>query len=50
MYNLTLIEDIDLYAKRLKSDNIEIFERHDNILVTEDGYILAVFANEISLK
>lgn len=48
--NIKLVEGINICADRLEGDNIEIFERHDNILVTEDGYIVAAFAKDISLK
>jgi len=43
-----LINGINEYYERvLKPNNIEIFERHDNILITERGYFLAAYAEEI---
>ncbi len=45
--NSDLIEGINQFAKDLKKNNIEIFKQQDNILVTEKGYYIAVFPEDI---
>lgn len=43
-----LINAINEFAFELKKNNIEIFEQRDNILITENGYILAVYPEDIN--
>lgn len=45
--NEMLVETMDEYVKKFKEENIEIFERYDNILVTEKGYYLSVFESDL---
>ena len=48
--DLRLIDSINEFALKLKKDNIEIFEQEKNILITENGYYLAVFVENIELN
>lgn len=43
-----LVETMDEYVEKFKSENVEIFERYDNILVTERGYYIAVFESDLT--
>lgn len=45
--NKMLVETMDEYVEEFKKDNIEVFERYDNILVTEKGYYLSVFESDL---
>lgn len=45
-----LIDAMDEYVKKFKTDDVEIFEQHNNILITEQGYYLSVFARDLNLK
>ena len=45
--NVDLIEGINQFAKDLKKNDIEIFVQQDNILVTEKGYYIAIFPEDI---
>lgn len=45
--DVDLIEGINQFAKDLKKNNIEIFVQQDNILVTEKGYYIAVFPEDV---
>ena len=42
-----LTKVIDEYVVELKKEEIEIFERHDNILITSNGYFITVFGKDI---
>lgn len=42
-----LINAINGYKSELKKNNIEIFQQENNILITEDGYYIAVYAKEL---
>jgi hypothetical protein len=44
-----LILAIKEYEKYLIKNNIEIFEKHKNILVAEDGYYFSTYENEVKL-
>lgn len=44
-----LVETMDEYVEKFKNENIELFERYDNILVTEQGYYLSVFESDLKL-
>ena len=46
--DVDLINAINEYAFKLKNNNIEIWEQKDNILVTENGYYLAVYPEDIN--
>jgi hypothetical protein len=46
--DVDLINSINEFAIKLKNDNIEIFEQKDNILITEKGYYLAVYPENIN--
>lgn len=35
------------YQEKLKPENIEVFEKHNNIYITENGYYLAVYVKDI---
>ena len=35
------------YQEKLKPENIEVFERHNNVYITENGYYLAVYVRDI---
>ena len=37
----------DYYHRELKPNDIEVFEKHDNIYITEKGYFLAVYVSDI---
>jgi len=45
--DVALTEVIDAYLKELKKEEIEVFERHDNILITSNGYYITVFGKDI---
>lgn len=45
--NLLLVNSINEFKIKLKNNGIEIFEQNENILITEDGYYLAVFKESI---
>lgn len=38
---------VDSYVEDLEKENIEIFDRDRNLLITEKGYILCVFKDTI---
>ena len=42
-----LIRAINEFSKALKKNNIEIWEQHDNIIIAEDGYYLAIYPDRI---
>jgi len=45
--DINLINAINKFKDDLKRNNIEIFEEKDNILITENGYYLAIFPEAI---
>lgn len=45
-----LLIAIENYVKKLNSENIEIFEKEKNILITENGYYCAIWENDIKEK
>jgi len=45
--DVALTEVIDAYLKELKKEDIEGFERHDNIRITSNGYYITVFGKDI---
>lgn len=42
-----LIRAIDEFGNGLKKNNIEIWEQHDNIIIAEDSYYLAIYPDRI---
>jgi hypothetical protein len=46
--DIDLINEINKFKKELQSKNIEIFEQIKNILITEEGYYLAVYEFDIN--
>ena len=42
-----LVENINKYRKMLETNNIDIFKQVDNVLVTENGYFLAIYADAV---
>lgn len=42
-----LIRAMNEFSKGLKKNNIEIWEQHDNIIIAEDGYYLAIYPDRI---
>ena len=42
-----LIRAINEFSNGLKKNNIEIWEQHDNIIIAEDGYYLAIYPDRI---
>jgi len=46
--DIDLVNAIDLFKEKLKNNNIEVWEQKDNILVTENGYYLAVYPEDIN--
>lgn len=48
--NKSLVDYANEYRQKLELDNIEIFEQVDNILITEKGYYVALFSNDLIKK
>jgi hypothetical protein len=46
--DIDLVNAIDTFKEKLKNNNIEVWEQKDNILVTENGYYLAVYPENIN--
>jgi len=46
--DIDLVNAINLFKENLKNNNIEVWEQKDNILVTENGYYLAVYPENIN--
>ena len=44
-----LIKAIEDYIPALKENGVEIFEQKNNILITEQGYYLAVYSKDITI-
>lgn len=42
-----LIDSINEYKDKLIDENVEIFHEKNNILITENGYFLAVFVGDV---
>lgn len=45
-----LITSINEYKKDLDEENVEIFKQDKNILITENGYYIAVYETDLSKR
>ena len=46
--DVDLVNAITSYKEELKNNNVEVWEQKDNIIVTEKGYYLAVYPENIN--
>ena len=44
--DVSLMSETTKQVKKLHLDNVEIFDRHNNIIVTEDGYYCIVYSDD----
>lgn len=46
--NKELIDAINAYSKEIRiNDNVETFATYNNIIITENGYNIAIYGNDI---